>query len=45
MEMSDTETKIYQKYIMEELKEENIEIMRKELMDKIKCAPPPLTSV
>ena len=35
-EMSSTETKIYHKYIMEELKEENIEIMRKELLDKIK---------
>ena len=40
MEMSSRETEIYHKYIMEELKEENIEIMRKDLLDKIKSALP-----
>ena len=40
MEMSSRETEIYHKYIMEELKEENIEIMRKDLLDKIKSAHP-----
>ena len=35
-ELSASESQIYDKYIMEELKEENIEIMSKELLDKIK---------
>lgn len=35
-EMNGREAEIYQKYILEELKEENIETMKKDLLDKIK---------
>lgn len=35
-EMSKEESNIYTKYIQEELEEENIEVMSKDLLDKIK---------
>ena len=36
VELSAAESHIYHKYIKEELKEDNIELMSKELLDKIK---------
>ena len=35
-ELSREEAEVYNKYIREELKEENIELMSKELLDRIK---------